>query len=82
MIKTYIIILEGYIQCVFCNKIITVEYIPLLSDDDYYCCKNQKLNNDNTCTNCGTVYPKYLNDEYINVHENKYKLKTKSVYFR
>ena len=71
-------ILEGYIQCVFCNKKITG---PSIADN--YCCENQKLNNDNTCINCGTVYyPKYVNDEYINVHENKYKIKTKSIYFR
>lgn len=70
---------EGYIQCVFCDEIITEKYVPLINDN--YCCNYQKLNTNNTCTNCGTVYPQYVN-EYIDFNENKYKIKTKSVYLK
>ena len=49
------------------------------------CCSGQDIknvNSMNTCVNCGLVDGYVFVNEYINIHENLYKIRRKSVYNR
>ena len=68
---------NGFINCEFCNLQLQ-EYKPKKCK---FCFDDEKLNNENVCINCGASHEQYIN-EYINFHENKYKIHKKSIYFR
>ena len=75
-----LLIQEGQVNCVFCNKQIQDPGKPRR----YFCCDSMRLIKDNllVCENCGQV-PDYLTaDEYIDFYENRHRIKRKSVYHR
>ena len=53
---------------------------------DEPCCENKELINHNgtwiVCKGCGQVERYNYAFEYVNFHENKYKIRRKSVYHR
>jgi len=69
-----------YIDCPFCGEELqqpTTINIP--------CCEKQDMINNkgtNVCRNCGTVNSYDTASEYVDIHENKYKIVKKSVYQR
>ena len=68
--------------CHFCDEVL----IKGSKIDVYTCCDNQNIenvNSFNTCLSCGEVlgYTTFAND-YIDFHENIYKMHIKSVYKR
>lgn len=80
------------------NKMITVEYIDCLLCDQQFkkpstkhirCCEKEStcMINDNCsyiCISCGSVHGYQIAQEYIDFHENKYKISMvkKSIYER
>ena len=76
---------SGEISCPFCDKNLDSEEKPkdrLVND---LCCDCQDIINDNgmsVCQSCGIVQGYNIASEYIDFHENRHKLKRKSVYHR
>ena len=75
-----LLIQEGLVNCVFCNKQIQDPGKP----ERYFCCKNMKLIKDKllVCKNCGQVHDYLTADEYVDFYENRHKMKRKSLYLR
>ena len=70
----------GYINCQFCNKQVQEQTMKEIS-----CCNNQNIINNkgiNVCQNCGIVNSYGVASEYINFHENRHRVRQKSVYQR
>ena len=67
-------------QCPFCDhQLVEVNKAVEL------CCSGQDMKNVNgmnTCVNCGLVDGYVFANEYIDIHENLYKIVQKSVYNR
>ena len=66
--------------CPFCDQqLVKVDKV------DEFCCDEQELENIdgmNTCVNCGSVLGYVFVDKCINIYENMYKIRKKSVYCR
>ena len=75
-----LLIQEGQINCVFCNKQIQEPGKP----QRYVCCDSMRLIGDSylVCKNCGQVNDEYYAPVYFDFHENKHKIRKKSVYHR
>ena len=69
----------------FCGKRIR-EYVSSSNDNDNKClCNNPEMiieDYTEMCKSCGFITKYLFSNEYINFHENKYKIKKKSIYFR
>ena len=66
----------------FCN-IKLLEY-KSVREEDKQCCKNTTIIQENgykVCRKCGIIEQYDIVNEYIDFHNNKYKIK-KSIYFR
>jgi len=66
-----------YINCPFCDEELQQPTIKIVS-----CCEKQDMINNkgtNVCRNCGTVSGYDTASEYVDFHENKYKIVKKSV---
>ena len=75
-----LLIQEDYVKRVFCDKQIQNPGKPRR----YFCCDSMRLIKDNflVCENCGQVHDYLTADEYIDFYENRYRIKSKSVYHR
>ena len=75
-----LLIQEGQVNCVFCNKQIQDPGKPRR----YFCCDSMRLIKDNLllCENCRQAHDYLTADEYIDFYENRYRIKRKSVYHR
>ena len=66
--------------CPFCDQqLVEVDKV------DELCCDEQELENIdgmNTCVNCGSILGYVFVDKCINIYENMYKIRKKSVYCR
>ena len=66
--------------CPFCDqRLVEVDKV------DELCCDEQELENIdgmNTCVNCGSVLGYVFVDKCIDIYENMYKIRKKSVYCR
>ena len=67
-------------KCPFCDQqLVKVDKV------DELCCDEQELENIdgmNTCVNCGSVLGYVFVDKCIDIYENIYKIRKKSVYYR
>ena len=66
--------------CPFCDQ-----QLAEVDEVDELCCDEQELENIdgmNTCVNCGSVLGYVFVDKCINIYENMYKIRKKSVYCR
>ena len=66
--------------CPFCDRLL-VE----VNKADEPCCSERDMRNANgmnICVNCGSVDGYVFVNEYINIHENLYKIRRKSIYNR
>ena len=63
-----LLIQEGHINCIFCNKQIRDPG----KAKRYFCCENMKLIKDKllVCKNCGQVHDYLIADEYVDFYEN------------
>ena len=75
-----LLIQEGQVNCIFCNKQIQDPGKPRR----YFCCDSMRLIKDDllVCKNCGQVHHNLTADEYVDFYENRYRIKRKSVYYR
>ena len=75
-----LLIQEGQVNCIFCNKQIQDPGKPRR----YFCGDSMRLNKDDllVCKNCGQVHHNLTADEYVDFYENRYRIKRKSVYYR
>ena len=66
--------------CPFCDQqLVKVDKV------DELCCDEQELENIdgmNTCVNCGSIFGYVFVDKCIDIYENMYKIRKKSVYCR
>ena len=66
--------------CPFCDQ-----QLAVVDEVDELCCDEQELENIdgmNTCVNCGSVLGYVFVDKCIDIYENMYKIRKKSVYCR
>ena len=66
--------------CPFCDQ-----QLAEVDEVDELCCDEQELENIdgmNTCVNCGSVLGYVFVDKCIDLYENMYKIRKKSVYCR
>ena len=74
---------EGYVQCPFCDEqLVKNEHVMRVVES---CCNEPNIQiNDKmiVCINCGSVQGYEYANEYIDFHDNKYKMRRKSVYIR
>ena len=71
----------GESYCCFCDQ----QLMEVDIKKDYQCCDKKEIINDNgelVCKNCGVVSGYEYVKEFVDFHENKYKLRRKSVYHR
>ena len=71
----------GESYCCFCNQ----QLMEFDVKKDYQCCDKKEIINDNgelVCKKCGVVSGYEYVKEFVDFHENKYKLRRKSVYHR
>ena len=71
---------DGELLCPFCD-----EQLKKLQNTVEPCCSEQdmgNINGMNVCINCGLVDGYVYVDEYINFHENMYRIRRKSIYNR
>ena len=76
---------ETEILCPFCNQNLDSKEKPDRSVKYELCCDFQTIINDNgmnACKICGVVQGYDISSEYVDFHENRHKLKRKSVYHR
>ena len=75
-----LLIQEGQVNCVFCNKQIRDPSKPRR----YFCCDSMRLIKDKllVCKNCGHVDDYLTAGEHGDLYENRHKIKRKSVYHR
>ena len=75
-----LLIQEGQVNCVFCNKQIRDPSKPRR----YFCCDSMRLIKDKllVCKNCGQVNDYLTAGEHGDLYENRHKIKRKSVYHR
>ena len=75
-----LLIQEGQVNCIFCNRQIQDPGKPRR----YFCCDSMRLIKDDfiVCKNCGQVHDEYFSPEYIDFYENRYRMKRKSIYYR
>ena len=74
------LILLGNEICTFCDELLVKHTVKIT-----LCCENRNLIIDNSkivCNNCGVLDGFAKLKEYIDYHENKFKIKRKSVYHR
>ena len=75
------IIRMGEVMCPFCNK----ELVESKTRSSNKCCSKQEIINDNgmrVCRRCGQVYGYDTVKEYVDFHQNRYRIYRKSVYHR
>ena len=71
---------EDAVNCIFCCKQIQDPGKP----KRYFCRSNMKLIKDGylVCKNCGQVHNYLTADEFVHFHENRHRIRKKSVYHR
>jgi len=70
----------GEICCLFCDEILQERSVK-----NELCCDCQKIINNNgmnVCKSCGVVQGFNIAGEYVDFHENRHKIKRKSIYHR
>ena len=72
---------QNYINCPFCGIQISNYY----TDKQSNCCKQLDMTEDNSrllCINRGQIGNEVFKNNYIDFHENMYKIHKKSIYIR
>ena len=70
-----------YTNCQFCKHQISDYY----TDKQSNCCEQPDITEDDSrlqCVKCGQIGDELFKDNYIDVYENMYKIREKSVYVR
>ena len=71
---------DNVVNCVFCKKQIQDPGKP----KRYFFCHSMRLIKDGfiVCKNYGQVHDEYYAPEYVDFHENRYRIRKKSIYHR
>ena len=75
----------GEPTCPFCDRLLVeVDEVEAEKVIESCCCEQdmENVNGMNVCINCGSVHGYDYVPEYVNFHENMYKIRRKSVYHR
>ena len=71
---------HNIVNCIFCSK----KSQDPIRPERYFCCDSMKLIKDGylVCINCDQVHDYLTADEYVDLYENRHKIRKKSVYHR
>ena len=79
-IHEYLLNEENLVQCPFCN-----EQLEEIKSVETRCCGRTNITVDGfkqVCTNCGSVHGFKSANEFVDLYENRYRIRKKSVYHR